>query len=137
MKKRAATLALIGLLATSFALPAAADAPQQWVMETEQLGINPCTGDPIFLETEVLFSVHDHENTTITHARLLGSIGEQQTQLATLHVVENQNGVRASIREIHEAADGSKFKVTISNVLRVGSEPQFSFEARCIRGPAA
>ncbi len=134
-KKKLAVVVVFGLMSVALALPASADAPQQWVVETEQFGINPCTGDPILLETEILFSQHTHENTSITHARLLGSIGEQQTSLATLHLVENQNGVKATIREMHEAPDGSMFKVTLVNVLRDGSEPVFSFDAQCVRGP--
>ena len=136
MIMKATVLAVFGLLAMSLTLPASADSPQQWIVTTEQPGINPCTGDDIFLEAEVLFSEHVHQNTSLTHARLLASIGAQQTQMAVLHILENPNGLIAWIREIHDAPDGSKFKVTIVNVLRNGSDLQFSFDALCIRGPA-
>lgn len=135
MRKRAATLVVFGLLAMTLALPAAADAPVRWVIETEQPGENPCTGDPILLQTEVLVSSHVHKNTTVTHGRLLGSIGEHETNLATLHIVENNKGLKATIREMHTAPDGSKFKVTIVNVVKVGTDPVFTFDARCVRAP--
>ena len=51
------TLAVLTLLMTLVASPASADAPQRWVVEIEQEGINPCTEEPIVLKTEVLFSV--------------------------------------------------------------------------------
>jgi len=136
MVKTTSILAVLGVLLAVTASAVSAAAPQRWVVETEQAGINPCTGEGILLQMEVLFSTKANRQTTVTHARLLASTGEQDTKLASLHVVENKNGVRATIREIHSAPDGSKFSVTIVNVERSGGSPEFSFDARCIRGPA-
>ena len=133
--RRIAAVAVFGVLTMTTALPAVADAPERSVVETAQPGTNPCTGDPIFLQDEILFSTHVHPNTTITHARLVGTVGDHETNLATLHELLNKNGFRVSLREMHTTSDGSKFKVTFVVAIKNGSDPTFAEEFRCIRGP--
>ena len=135
MKRIATVVAEIAVFGATLALPAVADGPETFEVETEQLGINPCTGDPVLLTMVAEFTEHSHQNSYLEKARLIISTGDIETTMANLRVVQNQNGTKAWIREMHNAPDGSKFKVTIINTIRNGQEPEFSFDVRCVQGP--
>lgn len=135
LRRFATTLVTIAALGATLALPASADQPQSWVVEIEQPEINPCTGEPLLVTGLAEFTQHEHRNTMVVKSRLLISTGDVVSTMGIVHVVANKNGTRAWLREVNIAPDGSKFKVTIVETLRNG-EFDFSFDARCIRGPS-
>lgn len=125
-------VALVGLAA----LPAAADRPDEFSVSFSIVSVNPCTGEPHYIDFDFDISVHEHNNNFVGHIAASGTAEPGGYTMKGVHnFVENSNVVVDFFNHVFSNDEGSKYEASGRFMMNHGEVTMDRFELRCIGAP--
>ena len=113
---------LLGLLALSFAAPAAADRPTQFPILDVFPDVNPCTGNPMTVTFVGTVSVHSHGSREVAIAHRTITTSDGFVGHGTDSFVDNGRVLRAAIADILANESGDRFRAQGVFVLNLSTD---------------
>src|ERR671922_662432 len=110
-------LVLLGLLALTFAAPAAADRPTEFPILDVFADVNPCTGNAMIVTFTGTVLVHSHDSRTVAIAHRTITTSDGFVGHGTDSFVENGQVLRARITDVMTNASGDRFRAHFVFVL--------------------
>jgi hypothetical protein len=113
---------LLGLLALTFAVPAAADPPTAFPFEVTFEDVNPCTGDIHTVTIAGTSFVHDHDGRIVGHSERTITTSDGFVGHGTDSFVDNGHVGMSSFTDILSNASGDRFSARGVFVIDLSSE---------------
>jgi hypothetical protein len=115
-------LGLLGVVALTFAAPAAADRPTEFPILDVFPDVNPCTGDPMTVTFVGTVLVHEHGTRIVARAHRTITTSDGFVGHGTDSFVDNGQVVKSTLADIMTNAAGDKFRAKFVFILDLSTD---------------